>query len=98
MAFAARLAGLRGEAGVGLRVSAAESTSSMLSTCVMRMSLITFLGTSSRSLAFFFGMIIVLTVLFMPRGIGGFIDDWLVRRRFKAIREASAVRLKAGSG
>jgi branched-chain amino acid transport system permease protein len=43
-----------------------------------------------------FGMIIVLTVMFMPRGIGGLIDDFLVRRRFKAIREASAARQKAG--
>lgn len=42
-----------------------------------------------------FGMIIVLTVMFMPRGIGGIIDDYFVRRRFKAIREATAARLKA---
>ena len=35
-----------------------------------------------------FGMVIVLMVIFMPRGIGGIIDDFLVRRRFKAIREA----------
>ncbi len=34
-----------------------------------------------------FGSVIVLTVMFMPRGIGGMIDDYLVRRRFKAIRE-----------
>jgi len=34
-----------------------------------------------------FGMVIVLVVIFMPRGIGGIIDDFLVRRRFKAIRE-----------
>ena len=33
-----------------------------------------------------FGMVIVLVVMFMPRGIGGIIDDFLVRRRFKAIR------------
>lgn len=43
-----------------------------------------------------FGMIIVLTVLFMPRGIGGYIDDFLVRRRFRAIREAAALRRKEG--
>jgi branched-chain amino acid transport system permease protein len=42
-----------------------------------------------------FGMIIVLTVMFMPRGIGGIIDDFLVRRRFKAIREATAARGRA---
>jgi hypothetical protein len=35
-----------------------------------------------------FGMVIVLVVIFMPRGIGGIIDDFFVRRRFKAIREA----------
>jgi len=35
-----------------------------------------------------FGLVIVLTVMFMPRGIGGMIDDYLVRRRFKAIRKA----------
>ena len=35
-----------------------------------------------------FGAVIVLVVIFMPRGIGGIIDDFLVRRRFKAIREA----------
>jgi hypothetical protein len=33
-----------------------------------------------------FGMVIVLVVIFMPRGIGGIIDDFLVRRRFKAMR------------
>ncbi len=37
-----------------------------------------------------FGSVIVLTVMFMPRGIGGMIDDYLVRRRFKAIREAKS--------
>jgi branched-chain amino acid transport system permease protein len=42
-----------------------------------------------------FGMVIVLVVIFMPRGIGGIIDDFLVRRRFKAIREAK--RTKAGN-
>ena len=43
-----------------------------------------------------FGMIIVLTVMYMPRGIGGYIDDFFVRRRFKAIRDATAAKLKAG--
>jgi branched-chain amino acid transport system permease protein len=42
-----------------------------------------------------FGLIIVLTVMFMPRGIGGIIDDFLVRRRFKSIRDATAARLRA---
>ncbi len=37
-----------------------------------------------------FGSIIVLTVLYMPRGIGGLIDDFLTRRRFVAIRKARA--------
>ncbi len=39
-----------------------------------------------------FGMAIVLVVLFMPRGIGGIIDDFLVRRRFKAIRAGKAAQ------
>src|SRR5688572_27905629 len=37
-----------------------------------------------------FGTVIVLTVMFMPRGIGGLIDDVLVRRRFNAIRRRKA--------
>ncbi|MBI2561070.1 MAG: branched-chain amino acid ABC transporter permease [candidate division NC10 bacterium] len=37
-----------------------------------------------------FGSVIVLTVMFLPRGIGGMIDHYLVRRRFKAIREAKS--------
>jgi branched-chain amino acid transport system permease protein len=37
-----------------------------------------------------FGSVIVLTVMFMPRGIGGFIDDYFVRRRFAALRAATA--------
>jgi branched-chain amino acid transport system permease protein len=37
-----------------------------------------------------FGSIIVLVVMFMPRGIGGIIDDFFIRRRFKAIRESRA--------
>jgi branched-chain amino acid transport system permease protein len=39
-----------------------------------------------------FGSIIVLTVMFMPRGIGGIIDDFFIRRRFKAIRQARTLR------
>jgi branched-chain amino acid transport system permease protein len=35
-----------------------------------------------------FGAVIVLVVIFMPRGIGGIIDDVLIRRRFKALRAA----------
>lgn len=42
-----------------------------------------------------FGMIIVLTVMYMPKGIGGIIDGWLVRRRFKKIRAESAVERRA---
>jgi len=34
-----------------------------------------------------FGGVIVLTVLYMPKGIGGLIDQYLVRRRFNAIRQ-----------
>jgi len=41
-----------------------------------------------------FGSVIVLVVIFMPRGIGGIIDDFFVRRRFKAMREAR--QTKAG--
>jgi branched-chain amino acid transport system permease protein len=37
-----------------------------------------------------FGAVIVLTVMYMPRGIGGLIDDVLVRRRFNAIRRRKA--------
>ena len=35
-----------------------------------------------------FGMVIVLTVMFMPTGIGGIIDRYLVNRDFAAIRKA----------
>lgn len=35
-----------------------------------------------------FGMVVVLTVLYMPRGIGGLFDRYLARRRFVAIRKA----------
>jgi branched-chain amino acid transport system permease protein len=37
-----------------------------------------------------FGSVIVLTVMFMPKGIGGIIDHFLVRRRFNAIRKRKA--------
>src|SRR5215813_2160876 len=36
-----------------------------------------------------FGSVIILTVMFLPRGLGGLIDDVLVRRRFRAIRARS---------
>jgi branched-chain amino acid transport system permease protein len=35
-----------------------------------------------------FGMVVVLTVIYMPRGIGGLIDRYVARRRFVAIRKA----------
>ena len=35
-----------------------------------------------------FGMIIVLTVSYMPKGIGGLIDRYIATRRFIAIRKA----------
>jgi branched-chain amino acid transport system permease protein len=35
-----------------------------------------------------FGAVIVFVVIFMPRGLGGIIDDTLVRRRFKVLRAA----------
>ena len=37
-----------------------------------------------------FGSVIVLTVIFMPRGLGGLIDDFLLRRRFASIRSRKA--------
>ncbi len=37
-----------------------------------------------------FGSIIVFTVLYMPRGIGGLIDRYLVTRRFISVRKARA--------
>jgi branched-chain amino acid transport system permease protein len=37
-----------------------------------------------------FGMVIVLVVIFMPRGLGGIIDDFFMRRRFKGLRDARA--------
>ena len=33
-----------------------------------------------------FGMIVVLTMMYMPRGIGGYFDRWLATRRFVALR------------
>jgi branched-chain amino acid transport system permease protein len=35
-----------------------------------------------------FGMIVVLTMMYMPRGIGGYVDRWLATRRFVALRAA----------
>ena len=35
---------------------------------------------------FAFGTVIVLTVMFMPKGIGGLIDRFIVTRRFIALR------------
>jgi branched-chain amino acid transport system permease protein len=35
-----------------------------------------------------FGMIVVLTVMYMPRGIGGYIDRYLATRRFLVLRKA----------
>jgi branched-chain amino acid transport system permease protein len=40
-----------------------------------------------------FGMIVVLTMMYLPRGIGGYVDRWLATRRFVALRAA-----KAGDG
>ena len=37
-----------------------------------------------------FGFVIVLTVMFMPTGIGGLIDRYLVTRGFIAIRKAKS--------
>ena len=37
-----------------------------------------------------FGMVIVLTVIYLPRGIGGLIDRYLATKRFIAIRKARA--------
>ncbi len=37
-----------------------------------------------------FGMVIVLTVLYMPKGIGGLIDQYLTRRRFNEIRQGKS--------
>lgn len=45
-----------------------------------------------------FGLVIVGTVLFMPKGIGGIIDRYFVSRRFVAAREATAVRKREEVG
>jgi len=45
-----------------------------------------------------FGSVIVLTVMFMPKGIGGIIDHFLVRRRFNAIRKRRADERAAAEG
>ncbi len=45
-----------------------------------------------------FGLVIVGTVLFMPKGIGGIIDRYFVARRFVAAREATAVRKREKVG
>jgi len=37
-----------------------------------------------------FGSVILLTVMYMPKGIGGMIDQYFVKRRFVAIRQARA--------
>lgn len=42
-----------------------------------------------------FGLVIVGTVLFMPKGIGGIIDRYFATRRFVAAREATAERKRA---
>ena len=39
-----------------------------------------------------FGLVIVFTVLFMPKGIGGIIERYFVSRRFVMAREATAQR------
>ncbi len=41
-----------------------------------------------------FGSVIVFTVLFMPKGIGGIIDRYFVSRRFVAARERTIERLR----
>ncbi len=42
-----------------------------------------------------FGGVIVLTVMYMPRGIGGMIEDFWVRKRFAALRAATKARQAA---
>ena len=37
-----------------------------------------------------FGSVIMLTVMFMPKGIGGVIDQYFVKKRFVAIRQAKS--------
>jgi ABC-type branched-subunit amino acid transport system permease subunit len=38
-----------------------------------------------------FGLVIVLTVMYMPTGIGGLLDRWRVTRHFKAARAKAAL-------
>ena len=45
-----------------------------------------------------FGSVIVGTVLFMPKGIGGIIDRYFVSRRFIAAHEKMAERRRAEVG
>lgn len=45
-----------------------------------------------------FGLVIVSTVIFMPKGIGGIIDRYFVSRRFVAAREATAARKREEVG
>jgi branched-chain amino acid transport system permease protein len=42
-----------------------------------------------------FGLVIVLTVMYMPTGIGGLVDRWLVTRHFKAARAKAAAAREA---
>jgi len=42
-----------------------------------------------------FGLVIVFTVLFMPKGIGGIIDRYFVGRRFVKAREATAANKRS---
>lgn len=42
-----------------------------------------------------FGMIVVLTMMYMPRGVGGYVDRWLATRRFVALRAARAADIAA---
>jgi branched-chain amino acid transport system permease protein len=42
-----------------------------------------------------FGMIIVLTVTYMPKGIGGIIDRFFTERRFNALRKAKVEKTNA---
>jgi branched-chain amino acid transport system permease protein len=42
-----------------------------------------------------FGMIVVLTMMYMPRGIGGYLERWRVMRRFVALRGTNAIEMSA---
>jgi len=58
--------------------------------CVIGAALITLIAEWSRAYYQYefiiFGMIVVLTMMYMPRGIGGYLDRRRVRRRFVALR------------